>query len=227
MDGSQETSWTLIEAAASGDAAARSRFTSRYLPVARAYLGARWSGQPHLAAELDDAVQEVFLDCFREGGALERADPGKGRGFRAFFYGILANVALRFEDRRGGQWRRAEGSFHPERIAVDDPSLSKVFDREWARAVMREAAELQTRRARETSPEALRRVELLHLRFHEDLPIRAIAKLWKADPARLHHDYALARKEFLDALKEVIGLQERCPPDRLSEECNRLLEILE
>ncbi len=221
-----ETSWSLIEAAASGSQAARTAFTDRYLPVVRAYLGARWSGTP-FAGEIDDAVQEVFLDCFERGGVLERAEPGRGSGFRAFLFGVTAKAALHFETRRAREReRKAGGSFHPDSIAAHGASLSRVFDQEWARAVMREAAELQSMRARERGREALRRVELLHLRFHEGLPIRDIARLWADDPARLHHEYAQARKEFLDALREVVGLHERCPPESLEEECSRLIELL-
>jgi hypothetical protein len=91
---------------------------------------------------------------------------------------------------------------------------------------MREAAELQAALAREKGAEATQRVELLRLRFHEGMAIRDIARLWGADPARLHHDYAQARQEFLSDLREVVGLHERCPPERLEAECTRLQELL-
>jgi DNA-directed RNA polymerase specialized sigma24 family protein len=226
MAENRETSWSLIEAAAAGSEAARTSFTDRYLPVVRAYLRARWSGTP-LDGEVDDAVQEVFLDCFRQGGVLERAEPGRGAGFRAYLFGVATKVALHVETRRARDRERlAAGSFHPDRLPDDGDSLSRVFDQEWARAVMREAADLQSRRARERGREALRRVELLHLRFQEGLPIRDIARLWSDDPARLHHEYAQARKEFMDALREVVGLGERCGPERIEEECAKLIELL-
>ena len=41
---SQVTSWTLIDHAAGGSAAAREEFCRRYLPVVRAYLSSRWRG---------------------------------------------------------------------------------------------------------------------------------------------------------------------------------------
>ena len=63
------TCWTLIRAAAAGQAAEREEFSRRYLAPVRAYLAARWRASPILG-ELDDAVQEVFVACFREGGAL-------------------------------------------------------------------------------------------------------------------------------------------------------------
>ena len=52
--------------------------------------------------------------------------------------------------------------------------------------------------------EALRRVELLELRFGSDLPIRAIAERWKEDPAHLHYEYARARDEYHACLRDVI-----------------------
>ena len=54
------TCWTLIESAADGDRAARDAFVERYLPVVRAYLGARWRDRV-AGSELEDAVQEVFV----------------------------------------------------------------------------------------------------------------------------------------------------------------------
>ncbi|MBK8268830.1 MAG: hypothetical protein IPK83_11220 [Planctomycetes bacterium] len=34
--------------------------------------------------DLDDAVQDVFLECFRPDGALDRLDVHRPGGFRAF-----------------------------------------------------------------------------------------------------------------------------------------------
>ena len=45
-----------------------------------------------------------------------------------------------------------------------------------ARAVLREAAEHQAVMAKERSEAAVRRVQLLRLRFHEGMPIREIAR---------------------------------------------------
>ena len=69
-----ETCWTLIRAAAAGEEEDRSVFAHRYLPVVRSYLGVRWESSV-LRSQLDDAVQEVFLECFRRGGVLARVDP--------------------------------------------------------------------------------------------------------------------------------------------------------
>jgi RNA polymerase sigma factor (sigma-70 family) len=224
---SKETCWKLIRDAAAGDVEARTSFTRRYLPVVRAYLAARWGRGP-LAGEIDDAVQEVFLDCFQRGGALERTNSSTAGGFRAFLFGVVRMAALHFETRRAREHeRRGDTTFRLEEAVADEDSLSRNFDREWARAVMREAADLQMERARAEGQGSMRRVELLRLRFEDGMPIRDIARLWNVEPEHLHHEYAKARKEFADALREVVGLHEGCSLAQLEEECRRLFELLD
>jgi RNA polymerase sigma-70 factor (ECF subfamily) len=70
-------------------------------------------------------------------------------------------------------------------------------------------------RARAAGADAARRVELLKLRFGEEMPIRDIARLWNADAARLHHEYATAREEFRAALRDVVA--EHQPGDAFAE----------
>jgi RNA polymerase sigma-70 factor (ECF subfamily) len=220
------TSWTLIREAAGGADGARSEFARRYLPVVRAYLAARWRGTAYVK-EIDDAVQEVFVDCFRSNGVLERASPGRPGGFRAFLLGVSNIVAARTVARlarRHDHEPRSEAD--PDQVSRDQRGMSRLFDRAWAQAIMREAADLQDARARASGAAALRRVELLRLRFQDHLPIRDIASNWGVDPAKLHHEYAQARKEFRDALREVVGLYEECPREQLEEQCSRLLELL-
>ena len=64
------TEWTVIREAAAGDAEARAEFVRIHAPTVRGYLRARWA-RHRLLRDIDDAVQEVFLDCLRDGGALE------------------------------------------------------------------------------------------------------------------------------------------------------------
>ena len=82
MTGLQTTSWGLIEAAARGDEQPRDEFARRYQSFVREVLGARWRGSP-LLVDLDDAVQEVFFECLRQGGGLQRAEPDRGARFRS------------------------------------------------------------------------------------------------------------------------------------------------
>src|SRR5436305_4211584 len=140
MSTSVTTCWTVIRGAAAGSPAEREELARRYLGVVRGYLAARWRGAA-VQEHLDDATQEVFVECFRQGGALQAAADGRVPSFRAFLYGVVRNVARRFESRPA----RAVGPL-PE-VAADGASLSQLFERSWARAIMTEAAQLQRREA--------------------------------------------------------------------------------
>lgn len=217
------TWWTLIERAAAGGAEARSLFARRYLEVVRGYLSARWRA-PALRDQLDDAVQEAFLELLREGGALERVDTRGGRPFRAFLFGVTRNVARRFEER----WTRARSDepLDDASVVADERGPSQVLDREWARALVREAGDRHRGRAAARGEAALRRVEILRLRFQDGAPIREIAARWGEDPARVHHEYAKARAEFREALAEVVAEHVAGPPQAVDAECERLLDLL-
>ncbi len=224
---SDSTCWTLIRGAAAGRLEDREDFARRYIAVVRAYLGHRWRAS-RLIDELDDVVQEVFLECFREDGVLDRIRENQPGSFRAFLYGVTRNVALRCEKRIGRLRNRQPSTGLDSEIAVpDEVTLSRVFDRAWARTLMRQAGNLQEERARENGPQARRRVELLRLRSQEDLPIREIARRWKADAAQVHKDYAKARKEFTAALEEVLAFHHPgCTAVEIEEKCAEVLELL-
>jgi RNA polymerase sigma-70 factor (ECF subfamily) len=196
MASSDATCWSMIRDAAGGDPAARERFARVYLPVVRAYLAARWQAARH---SVDDAAQDLFVECFRAGGVLEKARPEHNGGFRAFLLGAVRNVARRHEA------RKPLDAQLPADIAADDTAPAEVFDRAWARSLLREAARVQEEEASSAGPAAARRVQLLRLRFHDGLAIRDIAEHWGVDAARLHHEYATARDEFRAALRAVVA----------------------
>jgi len=215
------TRWTVIFGAAAGSPRERDRFARRYGPVVRAYLGARWRGHA-LLGELDDAAQEVFVDCFKENGALTRVDPDHAGGFRAYLYGVVRNVARRFEQRRARS-REVRAPSQLDTPATDD-SPSRAFDRAWARTIMQLAKEIQASHARLKGAEAERRVELLRLRFTEGKPMRDIAAEWGMDRRKLQYEYQKAREEFEAALREAVR---RHYPDAVAdEESARLLGML-
>ncbi len=219
MSTPETTCWTVIRAAAAGCPADRDELGRRYLGVVRAYLLARWRGSG-LRDDLDDATQEVFVECFRAGGALEAAGAGRVPNFRAFLYGVVRNVARRFES------RPARPTLPLPEILADEESLSKLFERSWARAIMSEAVQLQRRQAAERGPNAVQRVELLRLRFEENLPIRDIAARWGLPAATLHHEYARARQEFRAALLEVVAFHHPGSPAEVEQEAVSLLQAL-
>lgn len=227
MSGGHTTCWDLVQTAANGHAGSREELTTQYLPVVRDALAARWAAGP-LRGEVDDAVQEVFVECFRKGGALQRARPDAGSGFRGFLFGVTRNVALRFERQH---MRRLDAAATQEleasKIPGDDVGLSVAFDSAWAGAMVRRARQLQTERANEKGEAARRRVAILELRFQEDLPIREIAQLLEQDPAYVHHQYAQARKEFRTALEDVVREHQQLGPGQaVAAECERLLDLL-
>src|SRR6266851_2004218 len=114
------TCWTMIHGAAAGNAADRDQFARQYAPVVRAYLAARWRNSPR-QDDIDDGVQDVFVECFRQSGILDHVDAARPGGFRAFLYGAVRNVALRIETARA----RAR-----ERQPADGLALESVADSE-------------------------------------------------------------------------------------------------
>src|SRR5262249_42645074 len=147
MGAEDSTCWTLLRDAAAGGEAPRAEFAARYAPVVRAYLAARWRGSK-LLPELDDTVQEVFIECLRDGGLLDRARADRPGGFRAFLYGAVRNVARRAEALRARQLAREPmNAIDLEGIPDDEEALSRIYDRAWAKAIVREAAERPSRLA--------------------------------------------------------------------------------
>lgn len=177
--------------------------------------------------EADGGVQELFVGCLRDRGVLARAGEGDVQAFRAFLLGVVRKVALRLErerGRRGSREKKAEPAL--EERPADEEGLSRVFDRAWAQSLAREAADVRAKRAREDGEDSLRRVELLRLRFHEGLPIRRIAELWGADPARVRDDSAQAGTEFVRALREGVARRYPASPEALKRVVGDVLNLL-
>ncbi|MCE2791420.1 MAG: RNA polymerase sigma factor [Planctomycetota bacterium] len=218
--GEQQTCWTLIDAAAAGNESQRGEFVRLYQPVATSYFQSRWAASP-LRSDIDDAVQDSFVECFRQDGVLERVAGERPEGFRKFFHGVLRNIALRRETKR-----------LPEAgLIADQPDeqtrCSQAFDRAWARLILAEATRLHAEAAAREGPREVRRVELLRLRFQDSLPIRDIAMLWNEDPASVHHEYATARKEFSTALRQALAFQNpNATPEQLNTTFREFLQLL-
>lgn len=216
------TAWTVIRGAAAGRKRDRDEFARRYLPVVRAYLGARWRHSP-LVRDLDDTVQEVFVACFKPDGALKRVDSRQPGGFHAFFYGVVRNVAREHERKSARRRDQQPASGFPEDVPSDDEGLSTAFDRAWGIAILKQAVERHRQTAQDET--GSRGVEILRLRFEEDLPIREIARRWGMESARLHKEYARARDAYKDALTEVVAFHHPGNPGEVERECARLLAL--
>jgi len=207
MSSHETTRWTLVEAAASGDRAAREAFVVRYQPVVRAYLAARWKGSK-LAGDIDDTTQEVFLQCLREGGGLERSQQLHRREFRPYLLGIVRNVARMAE--RDVARKRSADEFQGSTTAVDDTRPSRVFDMVWARSLI--SAALQRMEERSAgSKDARQRLTFLRARFQDDLPVRRIAAAHRISAPQVHRAITRGKDEFRSALMEVMSSDRDAP----------------
>ncbi len=221
-----DTSWTVIQAAAEGDADARERFAALYTPALQAYFRKRWQHNP-VIAEVADAVQEVFVDCFKPSGVLERADRNRDAGFRAFFYGVARTTAWGFERAHATKLDRdSQGGLDAEEMPADGDELTKVFDREWARSVVQEAAFVHRQRAETVGGRELLRVEILRLRFEGGQPIREIASQLKLTPELAHKEYSRARKSYRIVLEEVVSAHYPSDGTAVGERCREVLRLL-
>lgn len=213
-----------MRAAAHGDAAARSTFSRTYAVAIRSFLAARWRGRL-LEGEVDDAAQEVFVECLKPSGVLERADEGRG-DFRGLLFGVARNVARRFEDRAVARGRLLpEDSAWLGQVAADEPGQATLFDRGWAQALLRQTKRLHRERALADGLAGERRIELLERRFGDNEAIREIAARWGVPAQDVHNAYRKARTEFYGCLREVVAFH--APPGAdLDAECRRLLACL-
>ena len=172
-------------------------------------------------------MQEVFLDCFKSNGALDRADKTRAGGFRAFFYGAARTAALRCEQAYHLNTKRSPSvDIDADRVGADERSLSEVFDRAWAQSVVREAVAVHRAQARMFDGREKMRVEILRLRFEVGKPIREIAKLLDLTPELAHQEYAAARKGFRHVLEDVVAAHYADSELSITERCREVLLLL-
>lgn len=221
------TCWTVVIGAARGDPQLRDVFCRRYEPVIRAYLAARWRIGVE-REEIADATQEVFLQCLRADGALERIDPERPGGLRAFLYGVTARVAAVLERQRS-RWNRsnARPAFDPDTVERSDATLSAAFDRAWAAMIGREARRLLVARATKGGEAARRRLFCLEQRYFHGRPPREIAVALGIDAQRVSEHLHDAKGEYRAALLEVMaGYFPQASEKELAERCAELARLL-
>ena len=219
-----ETCWTVIRAAAIGDSAAQSTFARTYEATIRSYLETRWRGRS-LAHDAADAVQEVFVECFKPGGVLERADSNHGE-MRGLLRRVTQNVARRFEERAMQKGRvRPDDSAWLAEVQSDNPGQATMFDRCWAHSVISEATTRFRELALQDGESGQRRVELLERRFGSDEAIREIASSWGLPAQDVHNAYKKARKDFYRCLCAEIAFHRPDAAD-LEKECREVLAML-
>ncbi|MCB9888808.1 MAG: sigma-70 family RNA polymerase sigma factor [Planctomycetes bacterium] len=197
------TSWALIQCAAAGAGPERDTFARRYAPVIRDYLRARWR-LPADHERVEDALQEVFVECFKADGVLDRADPAYASGFRAYLFGVVAKVALVSERRfRRRSDRPAEDAVDLDGIQSDEESLSRAFDKGWAELVVREAIELLRERSC-GDPVRTERFTVLEQRFLRDLTPAQIGEQTGHTPERTYQLLRRAKSDFRSAFLDVL-----------------------
>ena len=219
-----ETCWTLVRAAAAGDGEARAAFSRTYAVAIRGFFEMRWRMRA-LESDVDDATQEVFLECLRSDGVLSRADPARG-DLRGLLFGVAKNVARRFEERarEGGRIRDKESDWFRE-LDSDEAGQATLFDRSWARALVRRAERDHRELAAAEGDTGRRRIELLERRFQGGEAIREIAADWGVPAQDVHNLFRTARAEFRTCLRRVVAAHVSAAED-VDGECERLLALL-
>jgi RNA polymerase sigma factor (sigma-70 family) len=194
----------MIVAAGAGEDAARSEFARVYGPVIRAYLSARW-GLPTTHEAVDDGTQEVFVQCFKPGGALRAVDPAGSARFRSYLYGVVKHVADRIE--RAQRVRRAQhehSGFGLDDLERREASLSRTFDRAWVGMLTRRAWLLMASRI-EAGTAGRDRIQILDLRYQEGLSPAQIAERLHFEPDYVYQQLRNAKRDFRTALLEVVA----------------------
>lgn len=193
--------WQLVEAAATGDLGAQAAFSRQFEPLVHRWLWFRWRHTPFKSL-IEDAAQDVFVECFRPGGALQHVDRTRcSHGVEAYLRGLVQNVALRVE-------RIEARHFHHRRRAVVQagtlPRLGSAeqLDRDLMQQRVDAAlALLDSEDVRTKSGHSLR--ELLRLHFEGGQPVRAIAQLWDEKVEHVHELRRRACSRFRACLLRV------------------------
>ena len=149
-------------------------------------------------------TSDVFVECFKEGGVLERVERGLEGGFRAYLYGVVRNVA-RMAERRWTQQQRGLGPISDlDVFEGDEATLSEVFDRAWARSLVGEARQLMQDRSASSSVTA-RRFRALQMRFDEGLPPWRIAEVMELRVETVYELLREGRSEFRATLMGLVA----------------------
>ena len=215
----------MVRAASAGDRTAKSVFVHNYTAPIRAYLGHRWRNSNRVEA-IDDAVQDIFVECIKPGGALQGADPTKGE-FRGLLYAVVRNVARRYEERVPCRGQGAGNSVFLDDLPDKAEALSRFFDRSWAEAIVHDAVLRYAREARRGDRETRQRYRILRLRHQDGLPVREIAtRLDATSVEAVHNAYRRARREFRGHMREAVAHHTGVGPEALDAECQRVTALL-
>ena len=158
----------LLERARGGDAAAYDRLFALAAPRLRLYLRARMGAALRAHADLEDALQETWLEAHRALDRFEAREPGS---FLRWLCRIAENVLRGMADRGGALRRRPPGAFASAEAAEGRPDSGTGA----ATAAGRREERERVGAALEALPEPER--QTLALRFFAGMTIDEIATL--------------------------------------------------
>lgn len=165
------------------DEVAAERFCRSHLPLVRRRLLSRWRGSP-LASLVPDAIQEVFVECLRDGGALAHYDASRSPSLEVFVQGVVRNVAARVERREaryGARCRRCGDRIFTFTAPGPEPA-DRLETEARARAVQDAILSLDG----EPAVRGHSLGELVRLHFRDGHPVREIAAAWRESANRVH-----------------------------------------
>lgn len=208
MDRYDSTSWSIVLGAAAGQPSERERFSRTYGPVIKSYLAARWR-VPFDDPEVDDGMQEVFMQIWKPDGALRSVDPSRAGGFRAFLFGIVRNVALMIErsDRRRRRRVATESALGGEPVVSKGPTSSEVFDRAFVEAIAREARGRVVQRLAAKGA-SIDHARVLEMRYADGLPPREIAARLEVPVEAIYEGLRRAKAEYREAVLDVLAFHQ-------------------
>lgn len=207
MDITFLTSWQLVGLAGTDADGARRAFALRYESFVRRVLAKRWLGTEY-GVDFDDAIQDVFVECFKAGGVIEKADPARGASFRTLLFQVTSHVAARFERTRRRDRAHTHDVTPPDDVPAPDLSGYEAVTREEVSDLVREA---HRRMATHHDAVVRERATLLDRHTCRGESILSIAGGDHAAAARLHREHSKAKKEWKAYLVEVVKGEYRVP----------------
>ena len=217
----QLSSWALVGLIGENVPDAAREFAFRYDRFVRRVLTKRWLGTIY-RTHFDDAVQDVFVECFKPGGVLAKADSSRGGAFRSLLFRVTCNVAARYERNHNRDLRLISKEL-TDTHGEDSGAFLQITREEVAEVV----SEALRRMSQHTAVEVRERAQLLIQHSCDGQKIIHLAGGDTETAERLHRQHSKAKREFQTFLSEVIQSHYRAPPEDVETILKELLGSLE